>query len=107
MSLQTWECGRPNCQARNVAEHAHCTVCHAPRPSSFRSALAVRRVPPIDLEEFCRRLFARSDRRPTASLDEVDGEIFLTLTPHAGDPAIYRVDENAVIPCDNFGRPGW
>lgn len=104
-AITTWDCLRPNCQARNVADAHFCSVCQAPRPSSFRQALG--RIAPVDLEEFCRLHFAKQSRRHVAALDMVDGEVFLTLIPDAGDPAIFRVDENAVIPCDNFGRASW
>jgi hypothetical protein len=102
--LETWDCIDPRCQAVNVAHHDHCTVCHTPR--SGRSAV-VKRIAGQELEEFCRRHFARNDRRPVARLDMADGEVFLTLTPSEGEPAIFLLEHNTAIPCDNFGRRSW
>lgn len=113
-ALTTWTCTRPNCGTHNVADWRHCRVCHAPKPepSPFRQALAERRIPPVDLEDFCRRHFSRGAKRHLGIVDIVDNQVFLTLVPDPdrrdpADPAIYQVDENGLTPCDNFGRPGW
>lgn len=108
--LTTWACRRPNCQARNVEERSHCAVCEAPRPSSFRSACRAAAIPPVDLEDFCRVNFDRTAKRHKAEVHILDGDVFLTLTPDHPThfaPAIYRIEHNALTPCDSFGRPSW
>lgn len=110
MALVTWACTRIGCGARNLEQQPYCTTCSEPkpRPSSFRQALAAApRIPPQDLEDFCRRYFARGAFKHQAEVHLLDGEVFLTLTPATGDPCVFLVDENDLTPCDTHGRPSW
>lgn len=103
--LGVWSCPNPACKGVNLAQETHCRSCHnvKPAPSPFRAALAARkRIPPVDLQDFLEQ-----HGEAFAVAMSVNGEVFLTLTPHSGNPAMFRVEHNDLQPCDNFGRPSW
>jgi hypothetical protein len=107
--LETWECRRLNCQARNLARDSHCSVCEAPKPGG-RPRSFERVLPAVDLDEFLRTNFTRGAKRHRAEVHIINNEVFLTLTPDhrdGGDPAVYHAEHNALAPCDSLGRTSW
>jgi hypothetical protein len=107
--LGVWTCHRLSCKGVNLAAETHCGSCHDPRPaqSPFRAAVEATRVPGVDLEEFCRGEHGMRAFRAQAEFHVINGHVYLTLAPQAGPARLWRVDENALTPCDNFGRPSW
>jgi hypothetical protein len=107
--LGVWTCQRPSCKGVNLAAETHCGSCHDPRPpqSAFRAAVDAMHVPGVDLEEFCRTEHSARRFRSEAEVHVLGGQVYLTLAPSSGPARLWRVEENAVTPCDNFGRPSW
>lgn len=118
--LRTWTCtatrapemsGR--CNTTNLWRQPFCTVCKADRPrtSAFTEALEERRRrTPVDLEEYLRLLLARGVSQHRTDVHQVYGDVYVIVTPmpeSAGTPAIFAVDENALVPCDSLGKRSW